>query len=224
LHLNNLYQSTRFQLANTQQQLQQYAEQCQTERQYIKTELDSTLQRLHEERDASEVVNQDFSTLEDCHLKLQEEHKRIVAHNYHLEESVKTSNEYAKEVSVKAESLINHHLQTEGRGGEAAEGRKGQSLSAMILESAKNSLLVNAMSRQFPEEHINNQLKYVMDNNVQFQLRITELEQQNKVMSQQLENANNENANLKKAAELVSEDQQQQKPRRGRKAKPVPSE
>jgi FtsZ-binding cell division protein ZapB len=210
------YENVKGQLARTQHNYQQYIHQSQAE-------LYSTQKKLQEERETFEVANQDFLTLEDCYLKLQEENKRLAAQTCYLEQSVEASDENAKEVSKRAQSLIDH-LRAEMSGGEVAEVYKGQSMSAMILEFAKNSLLVKTMSEKFPEEHAITQLKYVMDNNVQFQLDIVDLKEQNKTLVQQMGNANNENANLKKALELATEDQPRRGRRRGKKVRPIPGE
>jgi hypothetical protein len=52
---------------------------------------------------------------------------------------------FANEVAKRAESLVND-LQAKLAKGEVAELQNGQSISGMILESAKNALLIEAIS------------------------------------------------------------------------------
>jgi hypothetical protein len=152
-------------------------------------------------------------------LKLQAELKRVETLNDSLSQSAANSEAFAVEVSRKAEKLVNN-LQAISDGGDMPV-LNGQSVSAMILESAKNLQLVNAMSGQFSEEHTLSQLRYVMDQNVDLQLRKGELDYQIKAMSQQVEDSSSEIATLKMALELTSDDRSRKKTRRG-KGKSLP--
>jgi uncharacterized protein YlxW (UPF0749 family) len=108
-------------------------------------------------------------------------------------------------------------LRTKLAGGEAGELQNGQSISGMILESAKNALLVQAISSQNPEEHFT-KLKYVMDQNVDLQQRNMELSNKIETLSQQVQDGKNEVASLNKALELAAEDGRRKKPRRGKRS------
>ena len=123
---------------------------------------------------------------------------------------------FADEVAKRAESLVNN-LRAKLDGGEAGELQNGQTISGMILESAKNALLVQAISSQNPEEHFT-KLKYVMDQNVDLQQRNRELSDKIKTLFQQVEDGKTEAASLNKALELAAEDGRRRKPRRGKRS------
>ncbi|KAJ6199984.1 hypothetical protein J3E72DRAFT_185556, partial [Bipolaris maydis] len=96
-------------------------------------------------------------------------------------------------------------------GNEVGELQNGQTISGMILESAKNALLIKAISSQHPEDEHFAKLKYVMDQN-----RNLELSKMNETLSQQVRNNEDEIASLNKALKLAVEDGQRRKPRRGK--------
>lgn len=199
------------QLQSAQRQLQTVENELQHTQQLLHT----TQVELQREREESEIANQQFLELEECHFKLKRNHESVEALNEELTRSVRQSQAYTKEVSERAEGLINH-LRAKSTGVEVAEMHNGQSVSGMILESAKNALLVAAMSGSFgPEDQIT-KLKYVMDQNVDFQQRNMELSKQVEFTAIQLEDRHNEVVNLKKALELTTDDRQRRKPRRGK--------
>jgi hypothetical protein len=72
---------------------------------------------------------------------------------------------FADEVARRAVSLVNE-LQAKLAGGEVSELQNGQSISGMILESAKNALLVKAFSSQNSEEDPLTLLSFITDQNV----------------------------------------------------------
>ncbi|RII04511.1 hypothetical protein CUC08_Gglean011898 [Alternaria sp. MG1] len=86
----------------------------------------------------------------------------------------------------------------------------------MILESAKNALLVEAVSGQHLEDELFTKLKHVMDQNVELQQRDMALSKQIETLSQQVEEGKNELASLNKALELAAEGGRRKKPRRGK--------
>jgi hypothetical protein len=100
--------------------------------------------------------------------------------------------------------------------GEAGESENFQSISAMILESAKNALLVEAVSDQHSEDEHFTRLKHVMDQNVELQQRNMALSKQIETLFQQVEEGKNELASLNKALELTAEGGRRKKPRRGK--------
>jgi hypothetical protein len=122
---------------------------------------------------------------------------------------------FADEVTRRAESLVND-LRAKLAGDEVAELQNGQSISGMILESAKNALLVKAMSTQHSEEDPLTQLSYVMDQNVGLQQHNVELSKQVETLSRKVEDGKNEVASLSKALELTADDKPRKKPRRGK--------
>jgi hypothetical protein len=122
---------------------------------------------------------------------------------------------FADEVARRAESLVND-LRAKLAGGEATEPQNNQGISGMILETAKNALLIKTMSSQHSEEDTLTQLSYVMDQNVDLQQRNIELSTQVKTLSRQVEDGKNEVANLNKVLELTAEDGRRKKPRRGK--------
>ena len=106
--------------------------------------------------------------------------------------------------------------QTRLAGGKTGELDNDQSISAMILESAKNALLVEAVSDQHSEDEHFTRLKHVMDQNVELQQRDMALSKQIETLSQQVEEGKNELASLNKALELAAEGGRRKKPRRGK--------
>jgi hypothetical protein len=189
LHISSLYHVVKSQLQYTEQQYRNHVR-------HLQGQLESTQLEVERERKASEVTNQQFLELEDCHNRLQDDLKR-------REQSERNAIMFAEEVSRQVKDLHN-----------------GRSVSDLVLESAKNSQLVNVLSGQYTEEDTVTRLKYVMEQNVDIQRRNTELFNQAKAMSKQVEKGNSEIINLKKALELTTEDKQRKKTRRG-KGKPL---
>ncbi|KAJ6284203.1 hypothetical protein J3E71DRAFT_360377 [Bipolaris maydis] len=113
--------------------------------------------------------------------------------------------EFADEVSQRAEGLVNSY-RAKLAGNEVGELQNGQTISGMILESAKNALLIKAISSQHPEDEHFAKLKY----------RNLELSKMNETLSQQVRNNEDEIASLNKALKLAVEDGQRRKPRRGK--------
>ncbi|KAL6152699.1 hypothetical protein ACJQWK_11676 [Exserohilum turcicum] len=172
-------------------------------------------QELQRERDSNELLNQGFMELQECHSKLLDDHKSCEGLNMDLHQSAEKSKEFADEVSQRAEGLVNSY-RAKLAGNEVGELQNGQTISGMILESAKNALLIKAISSQHPEDEHFAKLKYVMDQNVDFQQRNLELSKMNETLSQQVRNNEDEIASLNKALKLAVEDGQRRKPRRGK--------
>ncbi|KAI1684355.1 hypothetical protein KJE20_06860 [Pyrenophora tritici-repentis] len=101
-------------------------------------------------------------------------------------------------------------------GGEVEGLYVGQSISGLILESAKNALLVKAVSSQHSGDEQFTELSYVINQNSDFQKCNTELSKQVETLSQQVKDGKSEVASLNKALELAAEDGQRKKPRRGK--------
>lgn len=210
--MNNLYHHNLAQLQDVHRQLQA----TQNEVGNARRQIVATEQELQREREESELLNQQFIKLQECHCKILKEHENSEGLHVDLSQSAKNSQMFADEVAKRAESLVNN-LRAKLDGGEAGELQNGQSISGMILESAKNALLVQAISSHNPEEHFT-KLKYVMDQNVDLQQRNRGLSDKIKTLSQQLEDGKNEVASLNKALELAAEDGRRKKPRRGRRS------
>lgn len=179
----------------------------------IRRQMAMTEQELQRERDSNELLNQGIMELQECHSKLLEEHKSCEGLNIDLHQSAEKSKEFADEVSRRAEDLVNSY-RAKLTGSELGELRNPQTISGMILESAKNALLVKAVSSQHSEDEHFSKLKYVMDQNVDFQQRNMELSKTNESLSQQVEHKENEIASLNKALQLAVEDGPRKKSRR----------
>jgi len=210
--MNNLYHHNLAQLQDVHRQLQA----TQNEVGKARRQIVATEQALQREREESELLNQQFIELQECHCKLLKAHENPEGLHVDPSQSAKNSQMFADEVAKRAESLVNN-LTAKLDGSEAGELQNGQSISGMILESAKNALLVQAISSQNPEEHFT-KLKYVMDQNVDLQQRNMELSDKIKTLSQKLEDGKNEIASLNKALELAAEDGRRKKPRRGKRS------
>jgi hypothetical protein len=210
--MSSLYYHNQAQLQNIYHQLQT----TQNEVGKARRQIVATEQELRREREESELINQQFIELQECHSKLLKEHESSEGLHGDLNQSAADSQMFADEVAKRAESLVNN-LRAKLDGGEAGELQNGQSISGMILESAKNALLVQAISSQNPEEHFT-KLKYVMDQNVDLQQRNRELSDKIKTLYQQVEDGKAEAASLNKALELAAEDGRRRKPRRGKRS------
>jgi hypothetical protein len=207
LHYQSQLQSMHHQLKTTQSYHQATANEMEdTRRQKLAVE-----QELKREREESELVNQQSVELEECYYRLLKEYESAKKLQEDLGQSANNSKMFADEVARRAESLVND-LRAKLAGGEVAELQHGQSISGMILESAKNALLVKAMSTQQLEEDPLTQLSCVMDQNVGLQQRNVELSKQVETLSRKVEDGENEVASLSKALELTADD----KPRRKR--------
>ena len=180
-------------------------------------EVENIQQELQRERQENELLHQQFLDQQDCHCKLLEELKSAEG----LEEDLRRSKMFADEVAKQAESLVND-LQAKLAGGEVAELPNGRSISGMILESAKNALLIEAFSQNL-EEGTHTPLSYLTEKNVLLQQSNEQLSLQVIILSRQVEDGKSEVANLKKALELTAEDGQRRKRGRppGRKSKNV---
>ena len=135
-----------------------------------------------------------------------------------LSKYVNDSNMFAEEVARRADSLVND-LQAQLAGGEVAQLENSQSIGGMILESAKNALLVRALSSQHSENPLT-PLGYVTEQNVGLQQRNADLSKQVETLSKQVEDRENDVANLTKVLQLTAEDEdeygQRKKPRRAK--------
>jgi hypothetical protein len=170
---------------------------------------------LQREREASELRNQQSTELQECHCKLLEEYKSAEEIQEDLIQSVNDSKAFADEVARRAESLVKE-LQAKLAGSGVSELQNGQSIREMILESAKNALLIEAFSSQHPEEDPLTALNFIADQNVGLQQRISELSEQAETLSRQVKAGKNDVTNLTMALELAAEDGQRKKPLRGK--------
>lgn len=218
LHMSSLYyqgqlqlQSMHHQIKATQSYLQGNANAVEdTQRQNLAVE-----QELKLEREANELVNQQFVELQERHCELLEKYKSTEAIQENLSKYMNDSNMFADEVARRADSLVND-LQAKLAEGEVANLENCQSISGMILESAKNVLLVRALSSQYSEENPLTPLGYVTEQNLGLQQRNADLSTQVETLAKQVEDGKNEVANLIKALELTAEDRRRKKPRRGK--------
>jgi hypothetical protein len=202
-------QSMQHQLKATQSYLQVNADAAQEiQRRNVAVE-----QELKLAREAHELVIQQFVELQERHCELLNKYKSTEEIQEDLSKYVNDSNMFADEVARRAESLVND-LQAKLAGGEVAKLENSQSISGMILESAKNALLVRALSSQYSENPLT-PLGYVTEQNVGLQQRNVDLSTQVETLSKQVEERANEVANLSKALELTAEDGPRKKSRRG---------
>jgi chromosome segregation ATPase len=205
------FQATQSHLQATQSRLQATQNEVEnTRRQILAVE-----QELELEREESELVNQQSMELQERHCELLERYKSAEELKEDLRRYVNESNMFTDEVARRGESLVND-LRAKLAGGEVAELSNGLSISEMILESAKNALLVQAISSQHSEDPLT-PLGYVTDQNMGLQQRNRELSLQVETLSRQVEDGKNEVANLNKAFELTAEDGRRKKPRRGKR-------
>lgn len=211
VYMTNLYSHGQSQLQSMYQHLQlAQSEIGNTRRQVLAIE-----KELQQERKASELFNQQFIELQECHDKLLKEYESCVKVQEDLNRSATDSRTFADEVARRAESLLNNSRASLA-GGDVEGSHNGQSISEMILESAKNALLVQAISSQHSEDDEFTKLRSVMDQNVDFQYHHMELREKIKTLSQQVEDGKNEVASLNKALEIATEDGRRKKSRRGK--------
>ena len=170
---------------------------------------------LQQERKASELFNQQFIELQECHDKLVKEYEGCAKIQEDLKKSATDARVFADEVAKRAQSLLNNSSVRLAEG-DVVGSQNGQSISGMLLESAKNALLVQAISSQGSEDEEFTNLRDVTDQNVNFQYHIMKLQEQVKTLSQQVEDGRNEVASLNKALELATEDGRRKKSRRGK--------
>lgn len=209
--MTNLYHQSQTQLQNMNNQLHTVYNQLQvtqnnlesTRRQMLVTE-----KELQRERKASELLHQEFSELQECHDKLLKQYDSCVKVQEVLNKSATDSRMFADEVARRAESLL-ENSRSRLAGGGANDSDNGQSISRMILESASNALLVQAISNQHSEDEDFTKLRNFIDENV-------ELREDNKTLSKQVEDGKNEIASLKTALSIATEDRRRKKSRRGR--------
>ncbi|XP_014553188.1 hypothetical protein COCVIDRAFT_29559 [Bipolaris victoriae FI3] len=168
---------------------------------------------LQQERKASELFNQQFIKLQECHDKLLKEYKSCARVQEDLNKSTTESQMFADKVARRAESLLNNSQANLVRG-DIESSQNSQSISKIILESAKNALLMQEISSQHSENNDFAKLRYVMDQNVDFQYHNIELSEKIKTLSQQVKDRKNKVASLNKALEIATEDEQQKKSRR----------
>ncbi|KAF9729886.1 hypothetical protein PMIN01_11819 [Paraphaeosphaeria minitans] len=226
IQMNNLYHQGQAQLQNTLAQLQSTHIQLRhTQSQNI--EIQKELDRA---RGACELVNQEFLELKQNHDNLQKDQEEAVALQAQLTKSMEEYRSYAEEVARQAQEIINN-VRTGPTEGEVGEGHNGQSISAIILQSAKSVLLVEATTRGYSETDILDRLKYVIDQNAVFRLQIgslsealeargKELEARGKELEargKELEARDKEIASLNKAFELTAEEGKRTRSRRGGK-------
>ncbi|KAF5852430.1 hypothetical protein GGP41_007861 [Bipolaris sorokiniana] len=211
VYMTNLYSHGQSQLQSMYQHLQlAQSEIGNTRRQILAIE-----KELQQERKASELFNQQFIELQECHDKLLKEYESCTKVQEDLNKSATESRMFADEVARRAESLLNNS-RANLVGGDVEGSQNGQSISEMILESAKNALLVQEISSQHSENDDFAKLRYVMDQNVDFQYHNMELGEKIKTLSQQVEDGKNEVASLNKALEIATEDGRRKKSRRGK--------
>lgn len=210
--MNNLYHHGQAQLQTTLARLQ--STQSQLHHTHIQnTEIQKELDR---ERGACELVHQQLLELEQNYGNLQKDQEEAVALQAQLTKSVEEYQSYAQEVARQAEEIIND-LRTGSAEREVGEKPNGQSISAMIMQSAKNALLVEATARGYSETDILHRLKNVIDQNAEFQLQIESLSETLGARDGELEARNKEIASLNKALELTAEGGKQTRTRRGGK-------
>jgi DNA polymerase III alpha subunit (gram-positive type) len=189
LHISNLYHHGQSQLQSMYHQLQatrSYLEAAQNDVEDTRGQILVTEQELQREREASELLHQQSAELQECHHKLLKEHESAKELQKDLSQSLNNSKMFADEVARRAESLVNK-LQAKLAEGEVSELPNGQSISGMILESAKNALLVKAFSSQHPEEDPLAQLSFITDQCVGLQQHNRELSLQVETLSRQVE-------------------------------------
>jgi hypothetical protein len=143
-------------------------------------------QELQRERKASELQNQQSAELQEYYYKLLEEHKSAKELQEDFSQSLNNSKMFADEVARRAESLVNQ-LQAKLAEDEVSELQNGQSISGMILESAKNALLVKAFSSKHPEEDPLAPFSFITDQCVGLQQHNRELSLQVETLSRQVE-------------------------------------
>jgi hypothetical protein len=216
--MSSLYHQGQFQLQSMHYQLQATRSNLQPARNEVEDTRRQILvaeQALKQEREASKLRNQQFAELEEYHSKLLKEHESAEELQEQLNQSLNNSEMFSNEVARRAESLVNE-LRAKLAGSNILELQNSQSIKGMILESAKNALLVEAFSCQHSEEDPLTPLSFITDQNVVLQQRNRELSQQVETLSRQLEDRKNEVANLSMALELTAEDGGRKKPRRGK--------
>ncbi|KAJ5025161.1 hypothetical protein J3E73DRAFT_392406 [Bipolaris maydis] len=189
VYMTNLYTHGQGQLQSMYNDLQAaQSEVGNTRRQILAIE-----KILQQERKASELFNQQFMELQEYHDKLLKEYESCVKVQKDLNKSAKESRMFANKVARRAESLLKSSPASQA-GGDVEESQK----------SAKNALLVQAISSQHLEDENFTQLRYVINQNVDFQHQNIEL----------LKDRKNEVASLNKALKIATEDRQQKRSQR----------
>jgi phage shock protein A len=230
--MNNLYHQGQAQLQTTLARFQS----IQNELRHAHIQNIEIQKELDKERNTCELVNQQLLEMKEKHGNLQKDQEEAVALQAQLTRSIEEYRSYAEEVSRQAEETING-LCAGITKGEDGEEHNGQSISAMIMQSAKNALFVEATTRGYSETDILHRLKYAIDQNAAIQLRIEslsgaletrdrELETRDRQLgarSKELEARDKEISSLNKALELSSEGGKQTRPRRGVKQRKLMS-
>lgn len=229
--MNNLYHQGQAQLQTTLARFQS----IQNELRHTHIQNIEIQKELDKERNTCELVNQQLLEMKEKHGNLQKDQEEAVALQVQLTRSIEEYRSYAEEVSRQAEETING-LCAGITKGEDGEEHNGQSISAMITQSAKNALFVEATTRGYSETDILHRLKYAIEQNAAIQLRIEslsgeletrdreletlyrELETRDRQLgarNKELEARDKEISSLNKALELASEGGKQTRPRRG---------
>lgn len=229
--MNNLYHQGQAQLQTTLARFQS----IQNELRHTHIQNIEIQKELDKERNTCELVNQQLLEMKEKHGNLQKDQEEAVALQVQLTRSIEEYRFYAEEVSRQAEETING-LCAGITKGEDGEEHNGQSISAMITQSAKNALFVEATTRGYSETDILHRLKYAIEQNAAIQLRIEslsgeletrdreletlyrELETRDRQLgarNKELEARDKEISSLNKALELASEGGKQTRPRRG---------
>lgn len=236
--MNNLYHQGQAQLQTTLARFQS----IQNELRHTHIQNIEIQKELDKERNTCELVNQQLLEMKEKHGNLQKDQEEAVALQVQLTRSIEEYRSYAEEVSRQAEETING-LCAGITKGEDGEEHNGQSISAMITQSAKNALFVEATTRGYSETDILHRLKYAIDQNAAIQLRIESLsgaletrdreletrdreletlyreletrDRQLEARNKEVEARDKEISSLNKALELASEGGKQTRPRRG---------
>jgi hypothetical protein len=177
-------------------ELQRAKQQHEYERQMFDQSAQDIREELEKERRSYDELKKQFSEIQECHFKHEEDLATSKAHAEDI-------NKYCVEVAKQAESLIDQY-KARMEGVEVKDQYGGQSIGAMILESAKNKHLVDTMCGTYSEEDTVMKLKFVSDQNIGLQLQVQALTQEVADLAQ-------ESADLRKALELSTEDRQSKK-------------
>jgi chromosome segregation ATPase len=139
--MNNLYHHGQAQLHSIHRHLQAAQNEVRDrQRQIIAIE-----QELQREREDHELLNQQFVELQECYFKLLKEHEGSKRLHEDLHKSVQDSKTFANKVARRAKGLVSS-LQAKLAKSKVEELQNSQSISKIILKSAKNALLVEAVS------------------------------------------------------------------------------
>ena len=128
--MSSLYHQGQYQLQSIHQQLQATRNDLQATQSHLQAthnEVENTRRQisvaereLQQEREASELLNQEFAELQACHYKLEKEYESAEGLQEGSSQSVTNSRMFADKVARRAESLVNN-LQAKLARGEVAE-------------------------------------------------------------------------------------------------------